>query len=150
VAQCLQRQLGRQRPGIPYLQAIIKDAHLHIAGVAIFAVAEGISKKWSGSTYGTQIKGLPIFPPDKPTHRTLHSIKVILDNTALSDDPMYPPVTLYRLLPAIACNTAKILIGWPGVTSPVAPSCMWSGNPGRSGKCGVLSQRLISWLSASA
>jgi hypothetical protein len=59
----------------------------------------------------TQIKDLPIFPHDKPTHQTSHSVKIILDNSGLGDDPMSTPLTLYRLLPAIAFNTAKMLIG---------------------------------------
>lgn len=62
-------------------------------------------------TCDTQIKDLPIFPHDKPTHQTSQSVEIILDDSALSDDSLYTPVTLYRLLPAIAFNTAKMLIG---------------------------------------
>src|SRR6266540_7136352 len=40
----------------------------------------------------TQIKDLPIFPHDKPTHQTSHSVKIILHDSTLSDDPMYTPV----------------------------------------------------------
>jgi hypothetical protein len=73
-------------------------------------------------SYDTQIKDLPIFSHDKSTYQTSPSAKIFLHDSPLSDAPMYTPVILYRLLPAIAFNTAKILVGCPGVTSPVAPS----------------------------
>ena len=76
----------------------------------------------SCSRCDTQIRDLPMSPHEKPTHQTLHSVKIILHDGALSDDPMTTLVTRYRHRPAIAFNTATMLIGCPGFTSPVAPS----------------------------
>jgi hypothetical protein len=59
----------------------------------------------------TQIKALPIFPHDQPTHQASHVVNILLDDSALSDATMSTPLPLYRILSAIASNTAKMLIG---------------------------------------